>query len=253
MAYTSPAKCPRSRSTECMWWIAVFLAQDAASQADRVRTAMAKSLEQQRASIERQVAAVSKTPAGRAAAAPMNVSVSAAMWVPAMAQCDPVPQPELVRMIGETSVKIGIDGGLVKEVARQESGFRPCAISPKGAEGLMQLMPATQAQFSVSNPFDPQQSLEAGSKLLKQLLERYHGDLTLALSAYNAGAGCVDRSGGVPDIQETKNYVLSILSRAANFDNPGLQDLGVVPPISSSLGKGCQPVVPSEDFIAPFD
>lgn len=253
MAYTSPAMRPRSRSTECMWWIALFLVQDAASQADRVRTAMEKSLEQQRASIERQEAAVSKTPAGRAAAAPMNVPRPTAMWVPAMAQCDPVPQPELARMIGETSIKIGIDGGLVKEVARQESGFRPCAISPKGAEGLMQLMPATQAQFSVSNPFDPQQSLEAGSKLLKQLLERYHGDLTLALSAYNAGAGCVDRSGGVPDIQETKNYVLSILSRAANFDTPGLQDLGVVPPISSSLGKGCQPVAPPEDFIAPFD
>jgi len=250
---------PRSRLTECMWWIAVFLVQDAASQADRVRTAMAKSLEQQRASIDRQEAAVSKTPAGRAAAAPMKASVSMApsmaSWVPAMAQCDPVPQPDLARMIGETSVKIGIDGGLVKEVARQESGFRPCAISPKGAEGLMQLMPATQAQFSVSNPFDPQQSLEAGSKLLKQLLDRYHGDLTLALSAYNAGAGCVDRSGGVPDIQETKNYVLSILSRAANFDSPGLQDLGVfVPPVSSSpLGKGCQPVAPSADFIAPFD
>jgi len=216
---------------------------------------MAKSLEQQRASIERQEAAVSKTPAGRAAAAPMNVSPSMNTWVPAVAHCDPVPQPELSRMIGETSLRIGIDGGLVKEVARQESGFRPCAISPKGAEGLMQLMPATQAQFSVTNPFDPQQSLEAGSKLLKQLLERYHGDLMLALSAYNAGAGCVDRSGGVPDIQETKNYVLSILSRAASFDNPGLSDLGgFVPPSSSStFGKGCQPVAPSVDFIAPFD
>lgn len=227
--------------------MAIFLMQDAASQAERVRAAMTASLEKQRASISRQQAAVSATPAGRAAAASMAaVSVPPPTWVPAMmTNCEPMPQPELARMISETSSKVGIDGGLVREVARQESGFKPCAISPKGAEGLMQLMPATQSQFAVSNPFDPQQSLEAGSKLLKQLLDRYHGDLTLALSAYNAGAGCVDRSGGVPDIQETKNYVLSILSRSANFDSPGLEDFGSpvmpispVPPLGS---RGCQP------------
>ena len=161
-----------------------------------------------------------------------------------------MPQPELTRMIGETSRKVGIDGGLVREVARQESGFRPCAVSPKGAAGLMQLMPVTQAQFAVENPFDAQQSLEAGSKLLKQLLDRYHGNLTLALSAYNAGAGCVDRSGGVPDIQETKNYVLSILSRAAGFDSPDLQSFAMdaIPGLPTPApvdqlagGGGCQP------------
>jgi soluble lytic murein transglycosylase-like protein len=152
-------------------------------------------------------------------------------------------------MIGETSRKVGIDGGLVRAVVRQESGFRPCAVSPKGAEGLMQLMPSTQAQFSVSNPFDPQQSIEAGSKLLKQLLERYHGDVSLALSAYNAGAGCVDRSGGVPDIQETKNYVLSILSHASDFETQELQEsalpLQATPAAAFNtelLGAGgCQP------------
>ncbi len=77
----------------------------------------------------------------------------------------------------------------------------------------MQLMPATQDQFKVDDPFDPKQSLEAGSKLLKQLLDRYNGDLPKALSAYNAGPGRVDQAGGVPDIAETKNYVLSILTR----------------------------------------
>jgi soluble lytic murein transglycosylase-like protein len=77
----------------------------------------------------------------------------------------------------------------------------------------MQLMPATQAQFDVTDPFDPGQSLDAGAKLLKQLLDRYHGDLTLALSAYNSGASRVDKAGGIPDIPETKNYVLSILNR----------------------------------------
>ena len=77
----------------------------------------------------------------------------------------------------------------------------------------MQLMPATQAQFSVTDPFDPGQSLDAGTKLLKQLLDRYHGDLSMALSAYNAGPARVDKAGGVPEIPETKNYVMTILNR----------------------------------------
>ncbi len=214
-----------------MRWMVIFLMQSVvmldsalaqsasqaapADQEQRVRAAMASSLERQRAAVQRQEEAVRATPAGQRAAA--------AVWMPpAMADCDPVSSTELTRMIGETSQKVGIDGGLLREVARQESAFRPCAVSPKGAQGLMQLMPVTQAQFAVENPFDPQQSLDAGSKLLKQLLDRYHGNLMLALSAYNAGAGCVDRSGGVPDIQETKNYVLNILSRVTGFDGPEL-------------------------------
>jgi soluble lytic murein transglycosylase-like protein len=76
----------------------------------------------------------------------------------------------------------------------------------------MQLMPATQVGLGVSNPFDAQESLEAGSKLLKTLLDRYHGNISLALSAYNAGAGTVDRAGGIPAIPETQNYVVDILS-----------------------------------------
>ena len=77
----------------------------------------------------------------------------------------------------------------------------------------MQLMPATQAQLQVQNPFSAQESLEAGSKLLKQLLDRYHGDLSQALSAYNAGPARVDAAGGVPKIPETQNYVSGILNR----------------------------------------
>jgi len=116
-------------------------------------------------------------------------------------------------MIDEASQKHGVDASLVKEIARQESGFKPCAISKTGAQGLMQLMPATQAQFAVEDPFDARESLEAGTKLLKQLLDRYDGDVQKALSAYNAGATRVDQAGGIPDIPETKNYVLSILAR----------------------------------------
>jgi len=77
----------------------------------------------------------------------------------------------------------------------------------------MQLMPATQAQFQVRDPFQAEESLAAGAKLLKQLLDRYNGDLSLALSAYNAGSGRVDKAGGIPEIPETKNYVAEILGR----------------------------------------
>lgn len=163
---------------------------------------METSLEQQRASVRKQAAAVGTVTAPWSDPPP---SIQAA--------CQPVPQPQLAEMIDEVSKKQGVDATLVREVARQESGFRPCAVSVKGAEGLMQLMPATQAQFQVSDPFDAKQSLEAGSKLLKQLLDKYQGDLAKALGAYNAGSGRVDREGGVPDIAETKNYVFSILNR----------------------------------------
>ena len=157
---------------------------------------MATSLEQQRASIQKQAE-----------------TVRPALTRTATADCNPVPQADLTKMIDEAAQKEGISQDLVREVARQESGFKPCVVSPKGAEGLMQLMPATRAQLQVADPFDPKQSIEAGSKLLKTLLDKYNGNLTLALSAYNAGPRTVDRAGGVPDIPETKAYVISILTR----------------------------------------
>jgi soluble lytic murein transglycosylase-like protein len=197
-----------------MIWVLLLLfflgqdarSQDARSQADRVRSLMQSSLAQQRKSIETQA---------RAAGAAPGISYKEVPWTPspttAAPDCDPLSQPELSLMIGEASSKNGVSPELVREVARQESGFKPCAVSSKGAEGIMQLMPATQSQFAVANPFDVKENLDAGTKLLKQLLDRYSGDLTKALSAYNAGAGRVDKSGAVPDIPETKNYVLSIL------------------------------------------
>ena len=192
-----------------MTWVLLllfFLGQDARSQADRVRSLMQSSLAQQRKSIETQA---------RAAGAAPGISYKEVPWTPspttAAPDCDPLSQPELNLMIEEASAKNGVSPELVREVARQESGFKPCAVSSRGAEGIMQLMPATQSQFAVANPFDVKENMDAGTKLLKQLLDRYGGDLTKALSAYNAGAGRVDKSGAVPDIPETKNYVLSIL------------------------------------------
>ena len=104
----------------------------------------------------------------------------------------------------------GIDPDLIKAVAMVESGFDPKAISPKGAMGLMQLMPATAKQYGVGDPLDPHESLAAGSRHLSDLLERFNGSVPLALAAYNAGSGAVQRYGGVPRYQETMDYVRKV-------------------------------------------
>jgi soluble lytic murein transglycosylase-like protein len=186
--------------------------QDTGTQADRVRAAMQPSLDQQRASVQKQArsAGAVMTPWTPSTGAPLERQ--SIMFQPF---CEPIAQPELSMMIDSAADKGGVEPSLIREVARQESAFRPCAVSPKGAQGLMQLMPSTQDLFQVIDPFNPIASLDAGAKLLKQLLERYHGDLSLALSAYNAGAGTVDRAGGIPQIPETQNYVANILGRLA--------------------------------------
>lgn len=107
----------------------------------------------------------------------------------------------------------GLPAGLLEAVARQESALYPCAVSRAGALGLMQLMPATATELGVANPLDPWQSLQGGGQFLKQLLDRYGGDLALALGAYNAGPSRVDSYGRVPPIPETQNYVGSVLTK----------------------------------------
>ena len=174
-----------------MWWLAIFLVQDVqAQQPERVRAAMAASIEKQRASVEQQLKFIKSA----RASGPRYATAVPTVPPPVAYACEPVAQPELSKMIDSVAREHSVDPALVREVARQESGFRPCAVSPKGAQGLMQLMPATQAQLEVRDPFNPQESLSAGAKLLKQLLDRYQGDLALALSAYNAGMTRVDRT-----------------------------------------------------------
>jgi soluble lytic murein transglycosylase-like protein len=107
----------------------------------------------------------------------------------------------------------GVDPTLVKAVALVESGFNPTARSAKGAMGLMQLMPKTAAQYGVSNIRDPYQNLNAGAKHLRQLLDMYEGDVVLALAAYNAGSGAVQRYGGVPAFAETQEYVKKVQAK----------------------------------------
>jgi soluble lytic murein transglycosylase-like protein len=129
--------------------------------------------------------------------------------------CDPLPPAAITPIVENAARAHNLETDLLRAVIAQESAFRPCAVSPKGARGLMQLMPATLEQFKVDDPFDPAANVNAGAKFLRQLLNSYGGDLARALGAYNAGPANVPRLGALPNFPETRNYVQSILSRVS--------------------------------------
>lgn len=112
--------------------------------------------------------------------------------------------------IEQAAARHNVDPNLVRSVIKVESNFNPNAVSRKGAMGLMQLMPSTARSLHVTNPFDPEQNVDAGVRHLKHLLESYGGNVKLSLAAYNAGSGAVARSSGVPHYSETQNYVRRI-------------------------------------------
>jgi hypothetical protein len=158
-----------------------------------------ESVEAQKASVARQREAISQYRARE----PADL-------VP---ECDPMPEEEVAPIVEGAAKARQLPPKLLRAVIAQESGFRPCAVSKKGARGLMQLMPATAEQFQVEDPFEPKANVEAGAKFLRLLLEKYGGDVGLALAAYNAGPAAVEEAKGIPEIKETRDYVEAILGK----------------------------------------
>jgi soluble lytic murein transglycosylase-like protein len=128
--------------------------------------------------------------------------------------------PQLSASIERIADKHGVPAQLVKAVARAESGFRSDAVSPAGAQGMMQLMPATGRGLGVTDPFNAEQSIEGGTRYLKNALRMFGGDVRLALAAYNAGPNAVKRYDGIPPYAETRNYVDKVLGFAREFGLP---------------------------------
>ena len=132
---------------------------------------------------------------------------------------DPPPPPAappagadpIERAVSAASQQHQVDPDFIHSVIRAESGYNPRAVSPKGAQGLMQLMPKTAAQLGVFHPFDPVANVQGGTAYLRQLLEQFHGDPVKALAAYNAGPERVARYGGIPPFPETEAYVARVI------------------------------------------
>jgi hypothetical protein len=192
---------------------------------------MRKSIEQQKRSVRRQVGESDDAADswftvpwprqgapvhGPVALPPAERSAPAALKSAARPDCNPFVPSDLDGLIRTAAEREGYTSELLHAVIRHESAYHPCAVSPKGALGLMQLMPETARTLGVVDPLDPVENVNAGSKFLGQLLERYSGDLALALGAYNAGPGAVDRYGGIPPYEETKDYVRRILKDLSN-------------------------------------
>jgi soluble lytic murein transglycosylase-like protein len=167
---------------------------------------MRESIEKQRASVRQQA---------QAAGARLIPWSPATALSPGAAEpaCEPIADTEVTPLIETAAKTNALQTKLVRAVIEQESAFFPCAVSAKGAEGLMQLMPETAGELNVKDPLDPKENIAAGAKYLKELLDRYKGDIKLALAAYNAGPTAVDAVNGIPDIPETKDYVSTILKK----------------------------------------
>lgn len=168
-------------------------------------SAMKTSVASQKRAIERQHPAVLIPGA-------VLTPVPFADEMPELPQCDRLPRREIDSLVNTAAERNSLSPDLIRSVMRQESDFRACAVSSKGAIGLMQLIPSTASSLGVKDIFDPEANVMGGARLLRQLLDHYSGDLKLTLSAYNAGAGRVDAASGVPMIPETINYVSRILS-----------------------------------------
>lgn len=126
------------------------------------------------------------------------------------------PEEAYDDLIKEAALTYHLDPNLIRAVMRAESAFNPLVVSPVGAQGLMQLMPAVAEELGVTDVFDPRQNVMAGARYLRILLDRHKGNIRLALASYNAGPGNVDRYKGVPPFEETRNYVKKITDYLAD-------------------------------------
>lgn len=170
-----------------------------------------------------------RTPAPATTAAP---AAAAPPQPTPTARRDEQPAAQSIEtLIREAALRHGLEVDLLAAVIAVESGFRPTAVSPKGAKGLMQLMPGTARELAVTDPFDPAQSIDAGARYLRQLLDANDGKYWRALAAYNAGSGRVARYGGLPPYRETINYIRRVLD---NYASPR-------PIPSGAAGTGIRP------------
>jgi len=142
-----------------------------------------------------------------AAGNPGPSDTGAASGAPAM-----VPPAQIDQLVSQNAGRWGVDPALVKAIIANESGFNANATSKTGAQGLMQLMPGTAAGLGVTDSYDPGQNVFGGTRYIRGLLDRFHGDMRLAIAAYNAGPGAVEKYDGVPPYAETQNYVQNVLA-----------------------------------------
>lgn len=149
---------------------------------------------------------------------PFSVKSSMRSYGSSATSSKSMAKPELERLISEVGQRYGVDPNLIHQVVIAESGFNSKAVSQAGAMGLMQLMPGTAQSYGVEDPFDPVQNIEGGTRFLKDLLNRFNGNIPLALAGYNAGPGAVEKYNGIPPYQETQNYVQKILTGIGKFN-----------------------------------
>jgi soluble lytic murein transglycosylase-like protein len=210
-----PAARPRSRRSVLVYW---------SNTAHRWKPVPAPSAATMRAARH-----AADEVRGYIAAQPRTSDVSAEVSNPnysTVARGYRVTAADIDSAIEQSASQHGVDANLVRAIIKVESNFNPNAVSNKGAMGLMQLMPHTARGLSVTNPFDPQQNVDAGVRHLKHLLNNFGGDVRLSLAAYNAGEGAVNRSRGVPPYAETQTYVKRITDLYWNQGGRGFAQVG---------------------------